>query len=493
MKKAVKKEMSKQKRAYIFIAICLLLAVILTVFVVFSGESEYTFMSKNWVNAMYNSNDYSFLVLTGENKSINTGANELFDVKYSLTEDKLILFADAKQELGGDLYLVDKNGSVRISQYVYNSVISDDGRVVAYTRDVNAEGIGDLYRYEKGREELIAEDVFYDRISISKDGKKIGFLANYVDNSNFSGMIYENGNFTNLGKNIVAVAYCDDLVYANVVDFEEELFYFSVIRDGEIKRIGEGSSRAVDVFFNRDYSEVVLESEEGSKLYIRGEYKALLFDAEFAEVLTPIGSTGQTVDSGTFAYINVYGIDSFKNKIIYSPDDVYFVDGEYNSRMLLKKFTGIQLSRDGKSAVMTDSKGVVYTYRLGDEQVERGETLLKYFTFVSTDDLSVMYYVSTDYKLYTVTSDGVVLVADNVLGLSMHGDNIYFIGDYDKNLGGGNLYTLNENGTPTLVLRDAYMLSTRVNSTIVFIKNGDAFDVYMTSDGEFKKVDSIKN
>lgn len=185
--------------------------------------------------------------------------------------------------IGDTLYLIDGRKVTSLRAGVVDFLLSQNGKAVAYRTADNQ-----LYYAVIGREvetSLISPDSRDANYCLSPDGKE--FFYTYIRDESVYVDVYSRTNSKprlKAFKGITPLAVGDGCDYLYYRDEQGNLFYMEQGSDTPFK-LFSAELGAYALSFNRDFDEVLIDSEAGTQLWRRGE-RVVMPDLKTAERLT---------------------------------------------------------------------------------------------------------------------------------------------------------------------------------------------------------------
>ena len=401
--------------------------------------------------------------------------------EFSLDNSKVafIVVEDDNYGGGGTLYIADEKGAERIADDVYKMTIASSGEGVAFVQEVDGD-VGTLCLYKGGKTTTISADVSaYNRLSISPDGSVVGYTV-YDDLEYETIGYFFDGKQKELGKDIIPVAISNG---AKHVYYQKNGKLYVQKGDNTDTKVSLGEYRFITAF-NKDLSELIFtaDTSNGYRSYISrngGEKERL--PGEITDILLP---------AGTIRNEHVLGINSFADTYYLTyDDDVYHINGKYESRKVLSNAYEPQLSIDGKTIFYQDYDNIekINGSKESAEAVELVEEDV--YSFVVTGDKDAIYYITYDGELYYQKGKGKPVLVDNDLSSDRFalymGNKLFYVSDEE-------LYVSTDGKGTAVDGIDGYV--ERVVSVLnsVYVYANDDYDtlVYQSIDGEnFELID----
>lgn len=337
--------------------------------------------------------------------------------------------------IGGTLYLIDGRDVTLLAADVVNFLISQNGKVAVYRTAQNA-----LYYAALGREietATISTDSCDGRFCLSPNGKE--FFYTYIRDEAVYVDVYSRTGSKPLLKSFkgltpIAVGdRCEHLYYRDEVG---DLFYLE--KGGEIPvklyavALGEPT-----LTFNRDFSELLIHSENGTQLWVRGERVVIPANLTTGEQLQLLPNQrvaarslplckqylqnsfrkayylkrGGEQDGLLLMYLNRKGalsvvsfVDEGAGAVTVTDKGVYFLvvekrdddsvmkhlyhcaPGKSEAKRLVWDVKEFLANSDGSCVFYTDQHSALYAMRLGQVEERRADTINAGSLRVTADD-----------------------------------------------------------------------------------------------------------
>ncbi len=368
--------------------------------------------------------------------------------------------------IGGDLHLIKDREWQELCVEVKDFYLSQNGGAIAYRTEQGA-----LYYVILDRDQqtsLITKESA-DRYCLSPDGKELFYT--YVYEESVRADIYSRtGSKPNFTKTtgLVPIAIGDKCKFIYYKDEDGKLYYMEA-KDGE-PVLCFAQDIPYTLTFNRDFGEVLIDSDLGTQLWCKGE-RVVVPDLKAGEML--ILQPNQRAGSNTLPEGDQYLVRSFTKSYYLKKGNAE--DGEMLVYLDQKgALTNVSFVRGDESRVTVTDKGVYYLEIVeGEEETQRHlfrcEKGTKEPERLSWEDISEfcvntdggrVLYTDRHGALYAMRMDSVpVRLADSIDAgsLCVTADDAFYYTVDDT------LY-VSENGdeprelrdTPTIVFADAY-------------------------------------
>jgi hypothetical protein len=460
----------------------------------FGKSSAYTFQAENSIEVYSDSEKLTTYVFNTSGEVLDT-----------INSDRSILYTpDHKAAvLAGyvNAYYVNAYEQVSLNRKLNLCNISDNGQYILYSSKLGQVKEA-LYLYDvaNGTEELInkIDGKYYGLLNLSPDGKTISYSTITVTEpviiETFTKKAGEDP--VSAGMNTAILAVSNDAGYLYYCEFDTEengVKSLYVRKKDTVTKLAD-SFDISRVWFNQDYSEIMFTSDGKTYVSANGNEKQLVADKIVTQLITPKNCIFH------FNINNVgmlYGISSFKNKVIRCEDgSIIFTGKHYSSKEIApptdQQYNYISYLSDGGNDLMF-STGDSSVMKVSDLKGGcRKDTYIEHAdSFVPTNDLSKVYYTDHNYLYFLNEKGKAVKVTDNVLNIFLNadGDTAFLFKDY-KN-GSGTLYYCIDGGEPQNVpggMNVSQVLEW--NQGIIYQKTVDGkYNTYYSTQGtEFKQL-----
>jgi hypothetical protein len=401
----------------------------------------------------------------------------------------------------GTLYYINSSRDIiKVSDDVNGFVLSDSGNGIAYWKnlDINFD-IAELYLFNGSESALIHIEAVYsgwDNIAVSPDGRTVFYLGDEEDRI-VSFISTDGGKGERFREDIEwiqPIAIADNAQYLYYVIGYERFVVQKGIGAEEVRlcpSFGGGSGRTV--FFNRDYSQVVVNTGGDARISINGEDSHRFSNVGVEYFIVPDNGQIRGISSGNG---RVYGFTDFRNKVFCGEDSgLYLLNNDLVRGRFAFNAHNITLSNDGKmlyfksgnflnaaSAVNAEAEWVGIASNINHYVLGRG---------------GFIYYIDSQNNLIrtrAVENFEAVKVAENVdrdsLTASGNG-TVYFVTDYSYLRNGGTLYFTTD-ATPRKI-KDEVERVFSIDTNVYYFTNMDASginrDIYRSpGNGRFNKI-----
>lgn len=361
-----------------------------------------------------------------------------FDGYASSTAYSLDRSAAAVLSSDETLYAVTGKGMAKVSDDVYDFVISNDGTGIAYITDYDYyESSGALYLYnvKSASSEKIASAALYP--AISPDGKTVAYIGDIDGDDSFKGYVSVNGKTPELIKsNVLPMAVADGGKYLYYCKMES-LFYYAGSGDLYVKKGGNETKLASGYYlystacFNKDYSQILYSSDDKTYISVNGGEKTKLFNEGSFSLVYPANASVKYSFSGSVAH--VYDIDGFAQKTVVASNGIYYIDKGYEASRVTSSYYYYFISDDGNTLLYTKSGKL---YKVDDlKKSTDGKAITggdEIYSFTADSSCAKIYYLNYDDELYYQKgSSAAKKIADDVESFTLGGDGstLYFVSD----------------------------------------------------------------
>ncbi len=344
------------------------------------------------------------------------------------------------------LFVYGKEGFVEIEDDVDVFSISLDGSTIAYateTDDYEAE----LYAYNVSSQESIEiSDEAYvagsSPITISVDGKYVGYMAEYDEGDNdFEGYVCKVGSEPDeLGKNIAPIAISEkaELIYYVDMDSDEYNGTLGVLSSKDDVELAEDVDD-LELIFNGDLTQLIYVEDETAYYSENGSSGSKL-----GKTVDYIVNMSVARDMGyTYSYwgtyidfqVRTYGYLDFSDcMLIYFDDEkttISILEDKEDANKIIRKCDDYALAGNGESVIYLEDETlfIVKDIMKGDheEVMDLDEPVQIFLNQDATD----IYYLNEDDELIYLKNGDEIEVADDVTyaRMNMANDMLYMVID----------------------------------------------------------------
>lgn len=447
-----------------------------------SNEGVFSSYPNNTI-AVGSDEDNNTFVYNREGKIIKEFSGEyIYDVHYNLKCNVVVL------ELDETAYIISNDKVKQIKREIEDLVISDSGNTVFYKfKDDKYDMYLEAYDVSSGKAQIIdkSEEGYFYELCVSPDGKTFAYYHDGIEET----FISVNGKKpVSLGKEIspIAVANEGKLIYGWDND------YNFIVMNGSTTNIL--STASIDIFFNRDYSEVLVFGDEISISVNGAKTTTLLKERQYYPyVLVAEGTFYDTLKPGSSDSYVVYGLDSFLDKYI-------FFDDSYDDKLyyINKDLKAIEVCDSVYDHGVTNSNELFYSkYDSINKCVkEKSDIILetKSSSLMIPRNSDGFYYISSGDLYYKKNGKEASLITDNsILDMEISGDIVYYLLEEED---GKNVLYYSKNGEVGKKVKNGEnveSIKSYHGNMIYFLKQTDEqWDLYLnTSDDRIDLV--IKN
>ena len=446
------------------------------------------------------------VIVAVNNEEIFIVNGELHEWRTQSSKDgsAAIIMTDFDWPSGGTLWFVTKAGATRIADDVDYAMISSSGNGVIYSTFLyERDNSATLYLYDtvSGNHRRITNDAYSDILTISPDGRSVGYIVmeSSWDPLSFAGyIVIDNGEPESLGENRFPFAIADNGKYVYYAHFRDDFSFSFYVRsvDDDVRLSRDADD--IDILFNHDLSQAIFRIDDRSFISINGG------EAERLGNITVGGVVGTNL-----AYhrhrgwdITVFGIDSFANQVIQVWDNnwngnVMYIDDEFQ----VNRIPGTsgadvfnpQLVDNGSSVIFLDlDTRRMSRVAIGDEHAEEERLARNVARFLVSTDGRIIYFRDEDGDLWAIDAqEETTRLAHDVhpwaLAMLPGSNKIFFIEDFVENAGG--ILSFSDNGESRERIRginDAVEVWS--TATSIFYRNIDG-DVFRSNgDANFERV-----
>lgn len=334
---------------------------------------------------------------------------------------------------------------------------------------ITSSGNGVLYTYNEGENLALT---YYDAVKdkyktieeisngyfsyiISPEGKTIIYqVEEEKDKSNKMHIVKDGKKSSYTGENaIYPVAVSDDGRYVYFIERIEQKnaatnqLTLYLLMDGEKFKLVDNYNYSIRGF-NRYNTECIVEKDNELYLCAEGEIYKLSIDS-FSKVCMPVNGVDKLgyINHTSTDYI-IYGIDSFKNKVLKvsgeDKEELIFINDKYVSSALVSGTTDYEMvSKDGKSLIYLNNEGDLYIIKdlntnKAPERLVKGQNIIQLTT---SQDISEIYYITKNSDLYYMKKDDKPLLLGSDafdVRIGIDGKTFYYVVNWSIN--GGDLF-----------------------------------------------------
>ena len=411
-------------------------------------------------------------IISGNNNAKITIDGEMYSNRISMDGSKAVALLDYSPGIGGSLWFVTPSSEPKlIADDVYAYMLADSGKGVAYFTDYDSRySLATLYLYDTAsdRSTLITEYAYHHGystmpgVAISPDGNSIGYISDFdLQNSEFTGFIKIDGKSPEkLGDESLIFALSDSgkYLYYCKQDVKSGTASLHVKSGRNENRLISDLSGTSSIMLNKDYSEIIYNSDGRTYISRRGGERERISGATVYSLVQPRG-TQEVYTPGDISGFTVYGVSTFSNFAAITEEGLAY----YNSKLEPSKIANSDLYAGG-AEISSDGKTLYYitnTNRLSsiDPTVpgaERRELEKNILSFVASSDGKSVYYVNDDYELYYMSGKGTpTKISDDIyvenygsytyagLAMSYSSNRVFFLVEYSSAIGGELYYSNN--------------------------------------------------
>lgn len=455
------KPYNKSARAKLLLGISVLVTAVVLIYVIFLRDKiDSVFYELSNQGLQVYTNENITLVFDREGNIIQH-FDEPGYPQNSMDRSAVVIYMSRVGDDGRyEMYYVTAEDCLKFSDDATTFGMTADGRYLIYALRTQENGF-QLYRYD-GKSKK-------DTLLYEQEGKQLGMLRSSPDGkiiayTTFSNDFRMNGQAEaflikdgktpkSLGERII-IAVSNGAEYIYSCDYKNGIlgpFYIS--KNGEETKLIDNPS---NLWINWDYSEILFVDEDKTYLYDgRTESIRDIADSMATDVIVP------------YPYMSSYSnrqqaaaYDSFKNKVIRCRDNtLYAINKKYEVNRICKldQVSQIALSLDGNSLLYSTAEGSVI--KVEDIYDECRETILvkEMDTYITTGDLSEVYYLIGDELFYKNDRGETKWVAEGVSMLMSNGDYSAALFKMDRIGFRGVLYYSHRGNEPEQLLDGAYV------------------------------------
>ena len=485
--KIVEKAKSMPLMKILMIALPVLVVIVAAIIVIPMLSGSSTDIVKGSITVFGNRNE---VFISGNNNAKITIDGEIHSIQRNMDETKAAILVDYSYSSGGPLYYVTASKSTKIADDVLAFRISDNGGAVAYLTDHDSRNeIATLFLYDtsSSKSTRITEDAWYEGygemrgICLSPDGKTVTYISDTDPSDNeFAGYIKVGSRAAEkIGTYMYAVA---------VSNGGKNLYYIRGTEDGRSEslhvRSGRNENRLisdisgrVSLRFNRDYSQVIFNSDGRAYISVNGAEKERIGGSSVYSFLLPVGTQSKSGSSGT-ASTTVYGLRTLTNLVVINEDGLAYIDNKLEANRIASssdnRYSAF-ISDNGKTLIFITNNGHLASIDPTKPNADRREIGRNVETFVASNDGKTLYFVNNDDELYCVKGTrNPEKIADDVasfLAMPFNSTRVFFLVDYGRR--GGEMYYSNNGGRRTKVASGDEVTVVWSTRTSVFFGNYD--------------------
>ncbi|MBQ8799882.1 MAG: zinc ribbon domain-containing protein [Lachnospiraceae bacterium] len=361
--------------------------------------SSKTYSMDNTTLCYINENDELMIMKDGE--IIKTGIEDVDGVRVSSEGDTLVYFSDLEY-------------SKYMTNYGYEDLIQT--------------GTLNLYYIDKKKNVEVESEVVVNSAVLSPDGETVAYVAEYDATDDFRGFYSIKGKKQEeIGKEKRVFAIADKAKYVYYMDVDR---IYAQKKGKEEEKLASDLSD-VTVLLNKDHTELLFNSEgktyvsvnAGEKIKVSGKR---LNSVEYPEAVATGSGTLRT-ERGSI-YVSYTGVDTFKEKVMYSSseDTLVYVKDNFEDEKLASDVSSYAISEnydtlvyldDGELIKVTDfHKGGIKT-DLDDDAEAR--------SMYAAGDLKKIYYLNNDGELYCFSGKKSKKIDEDVTSVRVSEDGTY--------------------------------------------------------------------
>jgi hypothetical protein len=338
------------------------------------------------------------------------------------------------------------------------AALSDDGNYIVYSVSGGLDKYYlRLYNVAKGTDTLIDNQNrrFY-QLNVLPGGQMITYATYGLTEEGEvqelrSYRIRNQGEPELIGENILVFAESFDQKLTYYLEFSNRALGRIYVKTGD-KTVMLSSGIKGPIFFNGDYTQILIEDEGQYYLSINGEERQMLYQGMLEKVLQPVRGTEVLKESGIFRY----SFQSFGQKLLrVDKYKIIFIDKNYQPKELGLAAEGntVTVARDGKSLFCINTKHQLVEFKdLPNRSIEIvwAEGVEEYRV---APDQSQVYYLKGKELYYKKRGRDEIRVDDNVRSICSNasGDILFYLKDYTG--GKGKVY-YSKNGAAAAALED---------------------------------------
>ena len=459
-----------------------------------SGGYEFV---KESILVKYNSQGYPSAVVSDE-KVIELDDDD-YNVKVSFSGN-VAAYLSSYGEEGSDLVVISKGEDHEVDDEVMSFKISNDGSKIIYVKSTGTYNIGDLYSYDVSskKSDKIDEDVYKNYLALSPNGKSIMYLGDvdeddYVD-EDCTAYLSVNGNTPKeVRDNFIPVAITDKGKLQYGFEFDDGLTYdgeFIVYKGKKATEFDANYNEIQKLSFSSDMNEVMYSLDNETRISENAKESVKVSKDSYVSILTPYDTKFDYISDYYFT-VYVFGIDSFKNKVLYGQDLTY-IDRKYDTHKIAKDIYNVAISKNGKELIALDDKNNLERIDINKGKSKTKEIAEDVYTFEVSKDLKYVYFLDEDEDLnYIKGNSKAKKVEKDVSNFTVYKNMAYIISDSDAD--GGTL-SISKSGREPKEIKEAddqaYEFFGYDEDIYVVLKQDDmTIDLYKVSDsGKINRV-----
>ncbi len=322
---------------------------------------------------------------------------------------------------------------------VYNFAMSEDGKYILYS----ISGWGSkyylmLYDVRQDKETMVdRKDMYFDMLNILPGGNVLSYstysISNEGEMKDLQSYIARNKVETELiGKDLIIFAISLDLssiYYGEFLEGRTKSLY--VRRDGVDTKISESINGTI--FFNKDFTEVLVEDSGSYYLYREG-VRSKVIDQQVNCLILPDLAVKSEVNGAVR-----YGIQSFGGKLLLCNDNsILYLDANLRTRLVAVTSDAekVTLSKEGTKLCFLDpQKRLIKIKNLkgnGSPEV-LADGVTQYCIF---GNMSQVYYIRNENLYFRENKRKEKLICENVQFLCSNSNNtVFFLIEYENGKG----------------------------------------------------------
>lgn len=443
-------------------------------------------------------------------------------MQVSLDHSAAAILMEEDAWYAGTLYYLTAKTNIRVDDNVYQFVLADSGKGIAYIRDIDREaGTGDLYLFDGNKRQHIAADVYRDSVQISPDGKSVAYASGVTqDTLSFTGYKAINGKKpVPIGPNRMPLALSNGGKYVYMLHMDPSAggaadLYLARGRKQTLlrPRIGENASD-FHMILNRDYSQAIINDGGRSWLSIKGAEPEPVGRYPLRAIVTDSRIPGQTTNYGL---VTVYHLDDLRQVAYFNAsNDVVYLGRSGESTVIQRSsklaypvdvhlyFDGFGFNRttfvdEAQTTLLyLDDRRRLFRQSLTDPK--QSEQLLadNVHSFVASADIRHIYFLDDRETLYYLGRSAPKSAPKQLhtdvdrmkLVTSPDGATVYFL--TDDRQGAGTLHASTKGRKPRKIADDVYdLFSTPLGIGYAQHHNGQSFVLHFSTGGKsFTRID----
>ena len=385
-----------------------------------------------------------------------------------------------------ELYIIDGDSCVMISNAVTGSIIAGSGEAVAYY-DSNNNLF--LYDADKKATELIASNIEDYGISISPDGKTLLYSVDDILYCYNKGKVEEVAEdqvglaVSDKGKRIYSIGY----MLSSDGSYTASLFESSYGKQGQT-RIASSVDTTVKMIFNENISQMLFVNMN-KELYLLGKNgEAILIYSDVDEILPckygseaiGHGSDGLMYDTNSSSdYIaRIVPMNKFVNAVYYSGNDLFYIENDFSSYVISTDTLDYKMSKNGSKIFYLTNSNDLYLTGVSSGSVPE----------LISSQISLFDIANNGKNIYTVSIDGDLSyintsnlnsknIEKDVTYIGVSGENVCFIIKDEK-------LSYSQNGSSPVSLNDN-ISDYRIGSNYMIFTDGSGNEYHSNGNVNF--------